>query len=458
MIHIILKSACIAVSLLVIAFPVSALEYERHTTPEGHAFLFVPVPDASETYIRFVWKGGNGFLEPGKENVDDLGPAMLVNGGSVDLMPDELIARLDAVGGGIQLYSGPDALHGTLIAPPEGLADAAGLFQTVLAEPRFDLRWLRRFQRNFVENVTTNANTPSGQAWLSLREITMGDHPLRQAWNATPVERISEITIDDIRDWHQRVVTSDGVGLFVAGNADPETIGRAIDTVLTGLPVQSGREDFPPLDMHYPAKTILVHRPDMDKSYILIGGPVPRNYSDGQEAREIGVGVLGVSDQSRLFTAIRKELRAAYRFNAWISDFSRDHAMLYFHGEIDTGKLDQALLTLETTYETFRTDGISRVEFPFAGRIYRNRAAEIAEHPESVANLMVEAWLTGRTPEHGLAYPERAGALSRAETNTVIRDQFPPFETMVKIIVSPDRDAVQADCVVADHSEAANCR
>ena len=453
-----LNSIAGVICLLGLVAPGLALEIEEHTTPSGQGFVYVDVPGATQTFIRFVWKGGNGFVASGKENIEELGPVMLLHGGSEGLSPDQLGAQINALGAGIQLYANDDALHGLLVAPVGHLEKAAELYQTALSQPKLDPRWLRRFRRNYVENVSAHVQTPVGQAWRTLRMVTVGDHPLRQVWNATPVENISSITIEDIKEWHQKVVTRDGVAVFAAGNAEAEEIAAAIDAVLAALPEGSGRQDFEPLTMHYPNKTILVHRPENEKSYILFGGPLPRIFSADQEARELGIGVLGVSDQSRLFTAIRKELRATYGFSAWSDRFSRDNAMIYFQGEVDTDQLQEAYDTVGETYEEFRNGGIGLIEFPFAQRLYKNRAIGMSEKPETVANLMVEAWLSGRSIEHGLSYPERAADLSRGAVNEVIARDFPPFSEMVKIIVSPDRDAVEADCIISDYSEAGQCR
>jgi len=81
------------------------------------------------------------------------------------------------------------------------------------------------------------------------------------------------------------------------------------------------------------------------------------------------MAVLGVSDQSRLHTALRTELRATYAFSAWMSEYSRDSAVLYFQGEVDTAQVAKALQTIETTYATLRQESISAVEFPFAKRL-----------------------------------------------------------------------------------------
>ncbi len=448
--------ACVWTAIALVV-PAAAFEIERHKSPEGTEFVYVHMPKVTQTYIRFVWKGGNGFVPRGKENIEELGPVLLINGGSGDLSPDELAAQVMSLEGGVQIYSDTDATHGILNGTEGNLVETAALFNKVLVEPRFDPRWLRRIQRHYAENISLDALTPIGQAWRTMREVTVKDHPLKQVWNATPVDRLQSITRDDIVAWHKRVFSRKGLTLFVAGNAGVKDVGAAIDVALRGLPETSGRQDFTPLTMRYTGKTILVHRPDVQKSFILVGGPMPKTYSADQEAREIGIGVLGVSDQSRLFTAIRKELRAAYGFEAWGTDFSRAHNMIYLQGEVETAKLQDALETIEVTYEDFRTGGIGPVEFPFAKRLYRNRALGIAESPQGAANLMVEAWITGRDIGHGLAYPMRASDLTRGDVNMVIARDFPPFSQKVKVVVSPDRDALVADCIISDYTEAGQC-
>lgn len=246
--------------------------------------------------------------------------------------------------------------------------------------------------------------------------------------------------------------------ITVAGDANPDTIAQAIDTALKGLPKQGSRENLPPLEMYYPAKTILIHRPEAEKSHILIVGPVPPSYAPNYEALQLATGVLGVSDQSRLFTAIRKELRAAYGFEASFDDFTRANGMLFMQGEVETAKLQQALDTVHDSYEKFRTGGVGLIEFPFAHRIFKNRVRTSMETPGTIAHLLTEANLTGRSYAEGLGYIERVEGLSRSKVNAAVVRHFPEFSGMLKIIVSPDREGIKADCVIADFSEAASCR
>ncbi|KPD10799.1 pitrilysin family protein [Phaeobacter sp. 11ANDIMAR09] len=447
-----------AMVLFLLTGQVVAYEITEQKTPDGYDFTYVHMPKANRTAVSIAWVGGYGFLSSRKENIEELGPILMINGGAGGLSPDEVVARFNAIDSGARLYLDDDALRGFIVAPAKDLGEASTIANKVLAEPTFDPRWLKRFQRNYVENVRGYSKTPKGQAWLSLRNITVGNHPLRQVWNGTPTQNISSITIDDVSDWYARTVTTDGLEIAVAGDAKPTAVAEAIDTALRALPSQNAREDLPPLQMHYPAKTILIHRPEAEKSFILIGGPIPPSYSVDYEALQLATGVLGVSDQSRLFTAVRKELRASYGFSAHFSDFTRANGMLYMQGEVETAKLQKALETVQRTYETFRTVGVGMVEFPFAHRIFKNRVRSNMDKPDTIAHLLTEAQLTGRSSSSGLQYLERVEGLSRAEVNAAILRHFPKFDDMVKIVVSPDRDAVKADCVISAFSDAADCR
>ena len=391
------------------------LKPEAHQTAQGRTFTLVRMPKAEQVEIRFVWNGGSAFIERGKENIQQLGPALMFSAGVKDLPPDELTAKLDELSARLSLYSYSTALQGRIGAPMQHINQAATIFRRVLSEPTLDARWLRRLKRDQIESLTNALNQPNVQAWRALRTLVIEDHPLRQVWNYNSLDGLKSISAKDIQNWHQRSLSQEDVDVFVGApiqnDAELASIATAIDEVLQALPQSSERQNYDPVQVHYPAKTILVHRPDLEKSYVLVAGPITPTYQPGQEARELGVGVLGVTDQSRLNTAIRKELRAAYGFGAWMSPLGRQNTLLHMHGEVETQQLPEVLEKIASTYETLRLDGITQLEFPFASRIYRNRAKDHARYPGNITAWMAEAHLTDRTIEHGLAYPERAAAL-----------------------------------------------
>jgi hypothetical protein len=57
-----------------------------------------------------------------------------------------------------------------------------------------------------------------------------------------------------------------------------------------------------------------------------------------------------------------------------------------------------------------------------------------------------------------LGYGLRAASLEREAVNRVIAAEFPSFDSMTKIVVSPDAKAIAADCVITHFTQAARCR
>ena len=109
----------------------------------------------------------------------------------------------------------------------------------------------------------------------------------------------------------------------------------------------------------------------------------------------MGLSALGLGKQSRLFRAIRSQLRAAYGFGAGMEPLTRQHRLLKMSGEVDTARLGEALATLRDAYEAFRLDGISDEEFAVARDLYRHRILLGTKRPAGVATMLMDRKLNG---------------------------------------------------------------
>lgn len=440
-----------------LALTAQAQDITTHTSPQGHAFSFKSMPSAERIAIAIAWEGGMANVPMGKENLPALAIDLMLNGGADGRSPDEIRAEFESMDAGSHLYSDYDAVRGFVVAPPKDLERAATIGNAVLTKPTMEDRWFKRFLRNKTKRVTENTAYNAHQAWNTIRHLTMGGHRLEQAWSDQPVDNIGTLTPQDARDWYAQSFSTTDMSVFAAGAGTADEVGKALDITLAGLPQTHQREDLEPLEMTYSGKTILIHRPGEDKSYMAIVGPMPPAAHPDTLSLQLATGVLGQSEQSRLFKAVRGEVRAAYGFSANIYAFTRAQGMISLQGEVETSKLAQTLEVVEAAYDTFRTDGIGRIEFPFAKRIMVNRITKNFEKPSTIAFVMTEAHMEGRTPQEALLLEEQGKALGRGDVNTAIAEHFPAFAGMLKVIVSPDKDAVAADCVITDFTEASTC-
>lgn len=292
---------------------------------------------------------------------------------------------------------------------------------------------------------------------ITIRRLTMRNHRLEPAWSRHPNERLDQINVDDIRQWHAQSFSSNDLVISAAGNGSADDIARGLDITLKGLPSDHKRRNHEPLDMRYSGKTILIHRPGEEKSYMAIVGALPPAGHPDNLAIQLGAGVLGQSGQSRLFKAVRDEVRSVYGFGARIFAFTRAQDMLSLSGEVETSKLAQTLDKVESTYDTFTSDGIGFVEFTFAKRIMLKRIRTNYEKLSTLAFVMTEAILQGKPLSDAINLETKADNLDRSSVNAAIAEHFPEFGNMLKVIVSTDANAVETDCVILDFSETDSC-
>jgi len=308
-----------------------------------------------------------------------------------------------------------------------------------------------------IDSAAEREDLAAGLAWNLFRETSLADHPYKQFWSLQPLDGINSIELEDVKSWHENSFSSQALTITVAGNAELADINRAIDTVLEGMPAteQTPMTNFPGPDLL--EKTILLHKPNVEKTVILIVGHLPAHSEEDDVAMQLGVGVLGWGKQSRLFKAVRSELRASYGFGAGTWDMTRKHRVLHLSGEIETGKAQQVLDTVRDSYKKFRNGGVGLVEFPIAKRFYLQRIREEIEEPASVAYLMMDAEMNGFGKDYMPNIVDKISAQSRSNVNQTIQRGFPEFDSMLKIIVTPDASAITDACIITEIDQWESC-
>lgn len=436
-------------SLLVIP-PVAAdsPKMTRHISPAGHEFFYVPMADAKRTAVAVTWKSGLPTGPGIHEASARLGIDLMLSGGAGGLPPDEISADFEDLDAGSRLWVQPGEIRGFVVAPNDQLVSAAKIANLVLTQPDLDERWLEREKRNLIRDTRIRNATATGLAWSLAREITLDDHPYKRFWTAAPADGVRDISAPQLSVWHQDAFGTADLVITAAGAADPAGVASAIDLALAGLPATAGAH---PLEFAGPTirpGTIVLHDPDSPKSLIMALGELPGTAGGDDAVYRIATAVLGLGKQSRLFKAIRSQLRAAYGFGAGIETMTRNHRLIRMGGEVDTALLPQALEAMRQSYEAFRLNGISQEEFPVARASYLQRIEQGLRRPAGVATMLMENRLNARSAEEFEQLSAHIGSLERMAVNDTIRAAYPPYEQLLKIVVTPDADAIPDACVI----------
>lgn len=434
----------------------------QYTTPKGLSFRHIAIPKANKSAVSIVWRTDFAALKPGHEKGAAIGIQLMSNGGAGELSAAEIIADFEELDAGARIWANPREIRGFIVTPADGAVRAAQITNMVLRSPKMDERWLRRFKKQHLDSGKKQEGHSTNILWNTARKFMIGDHPYERYWRYGIVKGLENLTLDEVKAWWATSFSKNQLWVTSAGNLKPEKIGMLIDTALEGLPNLSDQDaasKIPPLPtLHFENKTILIHRPEIEKSRILVIGRFPNGMSREALALLLAEGVLGRGGQSRLFKAVRTQLRAAYRFGAKSWAFSPDQKILSIGGEVEGEKLAQALKVVETTYKAFRKDGITLVEFPVAKKFAADFIKGQFNKPENVAYMLMDDNIFDRGTNGTSNLLNDLSQLDRVEINDAIRKEFPAWDTMTKIILSPDPDILDADCIISGYQEVLQCR
>jgi len=432
-------------------------QVQELSTDAGHSYLYFPMPDSDRSAVAITWHSDIATVPTGKETLPKLGIDLMLNGGAGGLAAEQIIADFEDLDSGSDLWVQAQEVTGFIVSPKKHIDRASEIANLVMTQPNFEDKWFEREKKILIDDAAEREVLAAGLAWNLFREATLGDHPYKGFWSLQPQDGIKSIELDDIKSWHADAFSSKALTITVAGSAEVESINSAIDTVLTGMSdkARTLESEFAGPDIQ--GKTILLHKPDVEKSVILILGHLPPHSEEQDVAIQLGVGVLGWGKQSRLFKAVRSELQAAYGFGAGVWDMTRQHRVLHMSGEIETEKAQQVLDTVSSSYKKFRQKGVGLVEFPIARKFYAQRVRDEMEKPSSVAYMMMDATLNNFSEDYTPNLLSQIESQKRGPGNQVIKNAFPEFDSMLKIIVTPNADAIAGACVITEIEQWVNC-
>ena len=275
------------------------------------------------------------------------------------------------------------------------------------------------------------------------RRLLLGDAPLGD-FLRLPVDDIEGATLSEVRAWRDAVFAQANATVAAAGVAPAAEVAAAVDTLLERLPEFPAGEPAGAPQPAYGGRTVLIVAPDAESSAIGVFGPLP---STGASGGVLNVLALEALDR-RLARGLRREFGDGYDISARPSNYARDVRLLAIGGEVAAADLEEVLEVTRQTYERFRARGPTPREAA-KGADHAARMFEgVEDAPEAVAQIVAELVLDG---ELATIADDLPGRLREVEPRTLrahVKDAFPAWDEMLRIVVAPYAEAAPADCVI----------
>ncbi len=430
-----------------------------HMTPQGREFWHFPMKDVPQSAISIVWNSDFSGLPKGLERGARIGVRLMIEGGAGGMDAADIVAEFGALDAGSHIFASPEFVQGFVVTSEGSSERAAELSNMVLAEPAMEEKWFKRIRRQEMKAISESLGQSFIVAWNTARRFMLGDHAYDNYLSADNYKNLGNLTLADVKNWHQKNFTRDNLIVTSAGSMRPEKIGTLIDRALKGLPTATAPKNAISFEgPHLEGQTILVHKPDAKKTTLLLLGAIPPAKTVDPIAYFLAQSVLGSGKQSRLFKAIRGDLRAAYQFGANLNELTKNYRLLSIKGEVDPDKLVDVLAKVKEVYREFKEEGISLIEFPIVKKLTADFIENQFKKPGNVAFMLMNARREGRSEQFLSQIFVESDKLSRSKTNKIIRENFPEFSNLLTIIVSPDRDIIAADCIIENSVDALACR
>lgn len=434
-----------------------APEVETLTTPAGHEIHHVPLPDADYTQVLMFWPNQAALSVPGKEGLLALGtrlPLMEANGRDFD----EAAEILNDVRQGLTFVN---SLSGTALlfrSQDESFDPVVGIINDTLKAPALKDDDLEELATEITDNLAASERNPAVVAERAMGAFIGGADSRLPALTNRPLESVTAVMSADVRAFLDEALRGPPI-IVASGPTNSEVIGEAVDAVLADLPTDEEADAAQPAPIPYEhaGQTLAVDVPEIEQAIITVPLVLP-SYSPKAGT---AINALGAGDGSRLFAQLREELGATYGVEARIVPLLADTQLVSFVAAVPPERAQEVIDIIRKEIETVRMDGVTDAELAasregvLAGVAQRN--ADPAMVAGTLGDIAVMARQSGNElPTDALDQSAREmNALTLEEVNAALPDLLPERATVV--VVTPQPDAIEADCTVETPEDAANC-
>ena len=242
-------------------------------------------------------------------------PALLRNGGTAALTPEEVDDRIETLALSMSFGQGGGGSSSWVNTLTENVNEAVSLWSSMLRAPRFDSAEVELWRGAELERVRRQADDPASLAFRRFNAIMYGEHPV--GWSMEPSDlEPTRLSPASLRFVHQAVVCPENMTLGVAGDIAWEQAAALFEAMLADWPPCSAgllSEEPEPRIRTEPGVFVL-HKAAAQSVVVLAhASTVRRDGTSAYFASRVGNAILGASGlSSRLNQTLRTREGLAY--------------------------------------------------------------------------------------------------------------------------------------------------
>lgn len=357
--------------------------------------------------------------------------AEVLTKGTATRSATEISSIAESLGGSISASAGGDNLTVSSSVLAEYLPTAFELLADVATRPSFPTSEVELARRRTLSSLQAALGQPGAVAQRQFLREVYGEHP----YGVSPVPgTVQGIQRDDLARFHDRYFRSGNALLVVSGAvraAEVEALARQHFAAFPSGP--AAPITFPAPPARERAQIQLVHRPGSVQSNILIGHTAIRPDNPDVFALHVMNGIVGGSDDARLFQILREQRGWTY---GSYTRMTRPQDIGYFmaSAEVRTEVTDSALTEMLHQLRRLRDEPVSQAELQAAQGFLAGSYPLRFETPAQIAGQIADVRLLGLPIETLTEYRERINAVTAADVQRVARQYVHPDRAVIVVV------------------------
>lgn len=406
--------------------------------PKGLKILICPNFYSSSVTSLFLVKVGTDLERKENNGISHFVEHLFFKG--TKNFPSSQILResLDKIGGTYNAFTSYQDTGFYIKVLPEFIEDALFILSDIILNPLFPEEEIEKERKVIFEEINRQNDDPSRLVVDLGFNLTFGDQPA--SWSILGTKRsLSKIKREDILNYVKRNYSTKNSLIVLSGKIKNvkkllDFIRKRFSSYNCQLPKDSFK--FKKLLQRYQEK---IYYKKVDQAHIFIATPLPgflqlkdRKYIFSLIARMLG----GVSS-SRLFSAIREELGAAYYIASYFQKYS-NRSLIFIHGGINLDKFKFVLEKIIEELNKFKKEGPKEEELEKVKITLKSGLFIDLEDSLSLAEFYGHKYLWERKIELPEEIIKKIDKIKNKDIQRELVDIFNFYQTKLVAILPPN--------------------
>lgn len=310
-----------------------------------------------------LWlKGGAAQDPPGKEGLTNFMGWSLIRG-TTHYKKAELEKRLDKLGAAIYIDTRPDGMIIRSSVLSDKLPEFLDLLKEVVTAPAFNATELTKLKEEIKGIILEKRGKDNELARYWFDRLFFAGHPYSYSVRGT-LKSLASFTVADLNKQYRKIFQPDYISVVGAGMADTNLVKAWANRLGTSLKSTGPLDEIlSPEKLHHDYQVVLIDKPALTQTQILIGLPGMHPKNPDYDAIELGNEVFGGGVfTSRAYREIRLQHGWSYGARSFFrhGKYARNWNLFYFPANKDVA---ESLVYAMGMLEKVKKEGVTKEEF-----------------------------------------------------------------------------------------------